>query len=138
MLESSCKVRVRYSETDQMGYVYYGNYAAYYEVARVEMLRKLGTSYKEMELSGIMMPVLELKCKYIKPARYDEELTIQVKIKEKPSTRITFHYEIYNEQNILINTGETTLVFVNIERNRPCLPSKDFEERLAPYFNSKQ
>lgn len=135
MLESTCKIRVRYSETDQMGYVYYGNYASYYEVARVEMLRDLGTSYKEMEESGIMMPVLELKCKYIKPARYDDELTIKVKIVDKPKMRITFHYEIFNEQNVLINIGETTLVFVDVKRNRPCLPSADFEQRMAPYFN---
>jgi acyl-CoA thioester hydrolase len=136
MIEYKCKVRVRYSETDQMGYVYYGNYAAYYEVARVEMLRNLGTTYKEMEESGIMMPVLELKCKYIKPAFYDEELTITVKILEKPQTRIIFHYEIYNEKEELINIGETTLVFIDIKKNRPGLPSKEFEQRLAPYFNN--
>lgn len=136
MFESSCKVRVRYSETDQMGYVYYGNYASYYEVARVEMLRSLGTSYREMEESGIMMPVLELKCKYIKPAHYDEELTINVKIIEKPKTRITFHYEIFNEQSILINVGETTLVFVDVKKNRPCLPSAEFEKLMAPYFDA--
>jgi acyl-CoA thioester hydrolase len=135
MIEYKCKIRVRYSETDQMGYVYYGNYASYYEVARVEMLRSLGTSYREMEESGIMMPVLELKCKYIKPAYYDEELTISVKILEKPQTRIKFHYEIFNEKEELINIGETTLVFVDIKRNRPGLPSEDFEQRMAPYFN---
>lgn len=135
MIEYKCKIRVRYSETDQMGYVYYGNYASYYEVARVEMLRSLGTSYREMEESGIMMPVLELKCKYIKPAYYDEELTITVKILEKPQTRIKFLYEIFNEKEELINIGETTLVFVDIKRNRPGLPSADFEQRMAPYFN---
>lgn len=135
MIEHKCKIRVRYSETDQMSYVYYGNYASYYEVARVEMLRSLGTSYREMEESGIMMPVLELKCKYIKPAYYDEELTISVKILEKPQTRIKFHYEIFNEKEELINMGETTLVFVDVKRNRPCLPSADFEQRMAPYFN---
>ena len=135
MLKSTTKIRVRYSETDQMGYVYYGNYATFYEVARVEMLRGLGMSYKDMESSGIMMPVLELKCKYIKPARYDEELTINVVVNEKPKTRITFVYEIYNEDNVLINTGETTLVFVDIKKNKPCLPSDTFEKLIAPYFN---
>src|SRR5690606_36470136 len=136
MVEHKCKIRVRYSETDQMGYVYYGNYAAYYEVARVEMLRNLGTTYKEMEESGTMMPVLELKCKYIRPARYDEELSITVKILEKPQTRIKFHYEIHNENEELINIGETALVFVNIEKNRPGLPSKEFEELMGPYFKN--
>lgn len=135
MFEYQCKIRVRYSETDQMGYVYYGNYASYYEVARVEMLRSLGTSYREMEESGIMMPVLELRTKYIKPAYYDEELTLTVRIIEKPQTRITFHYEIHNAKEELINIGHTTLVFVDVKRNRPCLPSVDFEKRLAPYFS---
>jgi acyl-CoA thioester hydrolase len=135
MIEHICKIRVRYSETDQMGYVYYGNYASYYEVARVEMLRSLGTSYKEMEENGIMMPVLELKSKYIKPAYYDEELKISVKILEKPQTRIKFQYEIFNEKEELINIGETTLVFVDIKKNRPGLPSVAFEKLMAPYFN---
>ena len=135
MIEHICKIRVRYSETDQMGYVYYGNYASYYEVARVEMLRSLGTSYREMEENGIMMPVLELKCKYIKPAYYDEELTISVKISENPQTRIKFHYEIFNEKEELINIGETTLVFVDIKKNRPGLPSAAFQKLMAAYFN---
>ncbi len=136
MIEYKCKIRVRYSETDQMGYVYYGNYASYYEVARVEMLRSLGTSYREMEESGIMMPVLELKCKYIKPAYYDEELTILVKILDKPQTRIKFQYEIFNKKEELINVGETTLVFVDIKKNRPGMPSQDFQKLMDPYFKS--
>lgn len=134
MLSFETKVRVRYSETDQMGYVYYGNYAAYYEVARVEMLRSLGTSYKAMEAGKIMMPVLELKCKYIKPARYDELITIRVTIPTKPAVRILFKYELFNEQDELINIGETTLVFIDMDKNKPCMPSQDFLDRLAPYF----
>lgn len=137
MFTFETQVRVRYSETDQMGYVYYGNYAAYYEVARVEMLRSLGTSYKEMEAGSVMMPVLELKSKYIKPARYDELITIQVKIPEKPSLRIKFEYELFNEQQELINIGETTLVFIDMKKNKPRLPPPDFTNRLAPYFDEK-
>lgn len=117
-----------------MGYVYYGNYAEYYEVARVEMLRSLGTSYKHMENNGVMMPVLDLYCKYIKPGRYDENLSITVSIKEKPGIRIKFHYEIRNEQDELINLGETTLVFVDMNSGRPRTPPDDFQVRLAPYF----
>lgn len=135
MFEFRCKVRVRYGETDQMGYVYYGNYAAYYEVARVEMLRSLGTSYREMEENGVMLPVLELKSKYIKPGRYDEELTITVKIRERPTMRIKFEYEIHNEQQELINIGETTLVFVDVKRNKPCLPPEGFNQQMAAFFN---
>ncbi len=134
MFENETKIRVRYGETDQMGYVYYGNYAEFYEVARVEMLRKLGLTYKWMEETGIMMPVLELKCKYIKPAYYDDEITIKVVIKELPSTRIVFNYELYNEKNELINLGETTLVFVNIATKRPSLGPPEFMEKIKVYF----
>jgi len=134
MFKFECEIRVRYGETDQMGYVYYGNYAQYYEVARVEMLRSLGTSYKSMEENGVMMPVLDFYSKYIKPGRYDEVLKISVMIKERPGIRIKFYYEIHNEQNELINIGETTLVFVDIEKNKPCHPPEDFKVRMAPYF----
>ncbi|MCF8284717.1 MAG: acyl-CoA thioesterase [Sphingobacteriales bacterium] len=134
MFESETKLRVRYGETDQMGYVYYGNYAEFYEVARVEMLRKLGLTYKWMEGSGIMMPVLELKCKYIKPAYYDDEITIKVIVKELPKTRIIFNYELYNEQGELINLGETTLVFVNIETKRPTVGPEEFMNKLKVFY----
>lgn len=135
MFSHSTKLRVRYAETDQMGYMYYGNYAAFYEVGRVEMLRSLGMTYKSMEDSGIMMPVLDLKCKFIKPALYDEEITINVTMAKMPSVRIHFGYELFNEKNELINLGETTLVFIDIKRNKPCLPSPDFLDRLQQFFD---
>lgn len=134
MFTHSTKLRVRYGETDQMGYMYYGNYAEWYEVGRVEMLRSLGMSYQSMEDSGIMMPVLELKCKYIKPAFYDQEITIKVSIEKMPGIRIHFLYELYNEKEELINLGETTLVFVDIAKNKPCLPSDEFLKKMEPYF----
>jgi acyl-CoA thioester hydrolase len=134
MFEYSTKLRVRYGETDQMGYMYYGNYAEFYEVGRVEMLRSLGMTYKGMEASGVMMPVLELKCKYIKPARYDEEIRIRVIMDKMPGVKIHFRYELYNEQEELINTGETLLVFVNMQTNRPCMAPADFIDRLKPFF----
>ncbi|GAA4516822.1 MULTISPECIES: acyl-CoA thioesterase [Sphingobacterium] len=129
------KVRVRYAETDQMGYVYYGNYATYYEVARTEMLRKTGFSYKELEEMGVMMPVLEMNIKYHQPAKYDDLLTIRVIIKEKPSVRIKFDYEVYNEQGVLLNTGMTQLVFVDMKRNRPCRAPEVFMKKMEPYFD---
>ncbi|MEY3679286.1 MAG: hypothetical protein RI924_1427 [Bacteroidota bacterium] len=135
MYTHTTKIRVRYGETDQMGYMYYGNYAEFYEVGRVEMLRSLGMSYQEMEDSGIMMPVLELKCKYIKPAKYDQEITVKVIIDKMPGIRIHFLYELYNESEELINLGETTLVFVDIEKNKPCLPPEEFLNKMAAYFN---
>ncbi|NGM72356.1 acyl-CoA thioesterase [Sphingobacterium sp. SGL-16] len=129
------KVRVRYAETDQMGYVYYGNYAAYYEVARTEMLRKRGFSYKELEEMGVMMPVLEMNIKYIQPAKYDELLTIKVIIREKPAVRIKFEYEVYNEAGTLLNTGTTQLVFVDMAKNRPCKAPDVFMKQMEPYFD---
>ena len=135
MFSHSTKIRVRYADTDQMGYMYYGNYAEFYEVGRVEMLRSLGMTYNSMEDSGIIMPVTELKCKYIKPALYDEEITVKVILETMPAIRIIFKYELYNEKEELINLGETTLVFLNKERNRPCMPSEHFLKRLEAYFN---
>ena len=134
MFEHSTKIRVRYGETDQMGYMYYGNYAEFYEVGRVEMLRSLGLTYSGMEQSGIKMPVLELTCRYLKPALYDEEITVKVIMDKMPGIRIHFRYELYNEKQELINKGETLLVFVNMQSNRPCLPPQDFLDRLKPFF----
>jgi acyl-CoA thioester hydrolase len=134
MYRSETTIRVRYGETDQMGYVYYGFYAMYYEVARVESLRKLGVTYKEIEAMGIIMPVIENRSKYIAPARYDEQLTVVATIREKPSVKIKFEYEIYNERKELIHTGETMLVFINKETNKPCRPPQEMERVLEPFF----
>jgi len=131
MFISETKIRVRYSETDQMGYVYYGNYASYYEVARVEMMRELGVSYKEMEERGCMMPIVELKIKFLRPAYYDDLLKVITKVTEMPNTRMSFNYEIYNEvTGKLINTGETILAFVNIAIRKPIKAPEWFLELL--------
>lgn len=135
MYKSETFIRVRYGETDQMGYVYYGNYAMYYEVARVESLRQLGLTYKELESMGVMMPVLENHSRFIAPARYDDRLRIVTTLREKPGVRIKFEYEIYNESNSLIHTGETLLVFIDMKNNRPCRPPEAMQNVLAPYFN---
>jgi len=134
MYQSETTVRVRYGETDQMGYVYYGFYAMYYEVARVESLRKLGLTYKEIEAMGIIMPVLENHSRYIAPGRYDELLRIVTTIREKPTVRINFEYEIFNEQNQLIHQGETRLAFVDQKTNRPCRPPQAMAQALEPFF----
>jgi acyl-CoA thioester hydrolase len=135
MFSHSTKIRVRYADTDQMGFMYYGNYATFYEVGRVEMLRSLGLTYKSMEESGIIMPVTDLKCRYILPALYDEEITVKVFIDKMPSLRIHFRYELYNESDDLINMGETTLVFIDQVKKKACLPSKEFLEKLSVYFD---
>jgi acyl-CoA thioester hydrolase len=134
MISHDVQVRVRYAETDRMGYVYYGNYAMYFEVARVETLRHIGSSYKELEDSGIMLPVLEYKSKFLKPAKYDDLLTIRTFIKNKPGVRIVFEYEVYNEAKTLLSTGETTLVFVNSHTGRPCNAPDHLLEMMASYF----
>ncbi|MFO7823948.1 MAG: thioesterase family protein [Cyclobacterium sp.] len=128
------KLRVRYAETDQMGYVYYGNYAAYYEVARVEALRSVGFSYKEMEANGIMMPVLENHSQFLLPGKYDELLTIRVSIREMPGIRIRFHYEIFSEAGPLIHEGETLLTFLKTDTHKPCRPPQKFMTLIRPYF----
>ena len=135
MYSHSTKIRVRYGETDQMGYMYYGNYAQYYEVGRVEMLRSLGMDYAAMEASGIMLPVLELSCKFIKPAKYDQEITVKTTVDQVPGIRIHFKYELFNEAEELINIGATTLVFVDMLKNKPCLPPEDFMNRIREWFN---
>lgn len=134
MYVSETSVRVRYAETDQMGYVYYGNYAMYYEVARVESLRQLGLTYKQLEDMGVMMPVTEHSTRYKAPARYDELLRLRTTIKEMPGVRIRFYYEIFNEQQKLINEGETQLVFVDMKTNRPCRAPQAMVDVLSPYF----
>ncbi len=127
-------IRVRYGETDQMGYVYYGNYPLYYEVGRTEMLRSVGLSYRAMEEEGILLPVHSLTIKYIEPARYDDLLTLRVMLKELPTARIHFHYELYNEQNTLLNTGETVLVFVDAQTRKPRRAPDALMKELEKYF----
>ena len=135
MYQFETKIRVRYAETDQMGFVYYGNYATYYEVARVESLRSMGITYKSLESDGILLPVLEDKSKFIRPARYDDLLTIKVTLDKLPAYRLTFTYEIFNEEGILINLGETTLVFVSKETEKPMMAPDFLINTLKPFFN---
>jgi acyl-CoA thioester hydrolase len=130
MYISESTIRVRYGETDQMGYCYYGNYAQFYEVGRVEALRNLGFSYRSLEESGIMLPVLEFKINYHKPAFYDDLLKVKTTVHEIKGARMFFTYEMFNEKNELVNSGETTLVFISKETNRPCSAPLDLAERL--------
>lgn len=135
MYQHELAIRVRYAETDQMGYVYYGNYATYYEVARVEAFRELGFPYKNLEEMGIGMPVLSLKVNYHAPAKYDDLLTITVSIPEQPRARIRFVYEIKNQDARLINSGETELVFINMETGRPVRMPVVLASLLEPHYH---
>jgi len=123
-------VRVRYAETDQMGVVYHGNYAQYFEMGRVEWLRNLGVSYADMEKQGIMLPVVSLTMNYKKPARYDDLLRVRTILKKQAGVKIEFEYEIYNENDELLTTGHAMLVFVDMKTGRPTTPPEYLKEKL--------
>ncbi|MDR6967060.1 acyl-CoA thioester hydrolase [Flavobacterium arsenatis] len=131
MREHQFTVRVRYAETDQMGVVYHGNYAQYFEMGRVEWLRNMGVSYKWMEENGIMLPVVSLNINYKKPARYDDLLRVKTIYKNQTSVKIEFEYEIYNESNELLTIGSSILVFVDMKTGRPTLPPDYINEKLS-------
>lgn len=135
MYESTTEVRVRYGETDQMGYLYYGHYALYYEVGRAEAIRQLGYTYKELEEMGIMMPVVDLHAQYFRPALYDDLITVKTILKELPeSHKIQFHSELYNEQKQLLNKGVTTLVFYDPVTKQKVNMPEELKNRLQPFF----
>ena len=134
MLIHELKIRVRYGETDQMSYVYYGNYAQYFEMGRAEWLRDLGYSYSAMEKDGILLPVLNLNVNYLKPAKYDDLLTLKTILIKKPSVKIEFNFEIYNEQNELLTTAYTKLVFLDAKKNRPVKCPEHLLEKINPLF----
>ncbi|TAN13835.1 MAG: acyl-CoA thioesterase [Chitinophagaceae bacterium] len=136
MFSTVTTIRVRYGETDQMGFLYYGNYALYYEVGRVDMIRQLGITYKELEEKGIIMPVVELKSKYIRPALYDDLITVKTILREFPSDhKISFHSELYNEKQELLNIGTTTLVFLDAATRQKISMPAVLQEKLESFFN---
>lgn len=118
MIHTTHTIRVRYAETDPMKYVYYGNYAAYFELGRVELFRSIGISYDEIEKLGIWLPVSDYNIKYLKPALYDQKLEIHTYVKKIPGVRIEFEYEIYNEEKIKITEAHTTLFFLDAATNK--------------------
>jgi acyl-CoA thioester hydrolase len=136
MYTSTTQIRVRYGETDQMGYLYYGFYALYYEQGRAEAIRQLGFTYKELEQQGIMMPVIEMNAKYKRPALYDDLITVKTSVKElnRDSPQIQFHSELYNEAGKLLNEGVVTLVFVDSNTKKKINLPEILVEKLAPYF----
>lgn len=137
MFFKEVKIRIRYAETDRMGYAYYGNYATYFEVARVEAMRALGIPYKKLEDEGIILPVAEFHVKYKKPAYYDDEITVKVTIKEIPKIRFRFDYETYNSEGDLLNSAFTELVFVNKDTGRPMVIPDHIRTKISPYFISE-
>jgi len=134
MFSFETKIRVRYAETDKMGYVYYGNYATYFEVARVEALRSLGIHYKKMEDDGIMLPVLSYSVKFFKPAFYDDELIIKLFVKELPNTRIHFYFETYNSKEEHLNNAEVVLVFVDSQKSKPQIAPQEIIAKFQTFL----
>lgn len=138
MIRSETKIRVRYGETDQMGYAYYGIYAQYYEVGRVEAMRLLGFSYKDVEERGILLPVIDYSIHYNRPAYYDDEITVVTLLKDRPTGfRLPFEYECYNAAGQLLNTGKVTLVCVDKTSARPCKLPEWFSSAFAPFFEQE-
>lgn len=138
MIRSETKIRVRYGETDQMGYAYYGVYAQYYEVGRVEAMRLIGFSYKEIEAKGVLMPVVDYSISYKKPAFYDDEITVVTYIKEMPKgVKLSFEYECFNSDGELLNHGKVVLVCVSKSTNKVTGIPSWLEDSLKPFFNLK-
>jgi acyl-CoA thioester hydrolase len=130
-------LRVRYGDTDQMGYVYYGNYGYYYEQARSEAIRAAGLPYKKLEEAGVMMPITRMNIKYIKPALYDDLLSIHTFVPEIPGKMVVFHYKIYNEANELLNVGETHLIFVDAVTRKMIYAPEILLEKIRGFYTDK-
>src|SRR5664279_4144179 len=135
MFVTETQIRVRYAETDQMNVVYYGNYAQYFEVARAESIRNLGFTYKEMEIAGVMMPVVEMQTKYLRPAHYDDLLTIKTTLRELPTDhRIVFEHEVFNQEKKLLTMGKVILYFVKIGTFEKTQMPESLRSLLQIYF----
>jgi acyl-CoA thioester hydrolase len=136
MFTTQTQIRVRYAETDQMGVVYHGHYFQYFEVARAESIRQLGFTYADMERMGIIMPVIEVQCRYLRPALYDDLLTIQVTLRELPvHHKIEFHQEVFNEKNELLATGRVVLYFMEAKTMKRTVMPEQLLQKLQPYFS---
>lgn len=134
MLTTRFPYRVLYVDTDQMGVMYHGNYTRLYEIGRSEMVRDLGLPYNELEKAGVSMPVVSVNARYLRSAFYDELLTIETSVKELPGARIVFLHRVYNPKEELIHSAEVTLVFLNMETNRPCRPPQMLVDLMKEYF----
>ncbi len=139
MFTAETHIRVRYGEVDQMGFLYYGNYALYYEVGRAEMIRDAGYPYSEMEKDGTIMPVVKMNAKFLKPARYDELIRVETKLSElRVHPFITFEHKLFNEQNELLHKAEVTLTFYNpVTQKRVPMPER-LKQFLRPYFPASE
>ncbi len=135
MFAAENQIRIHYALTDQMGVVYHGHYAQFYEIGRAEWLRKLDYSYKDIEASGVIMPVVDIHSRFLRPAKYEDLITVKTTLKELPlHHKVVFHHEIYNEQGDLLNTGDVTLYFMQANDMKRCEMPQVLKEKLLPYF----
>lgn len=135
MYITKTSIRIHYALTDQMGVVYHGHYAQFYEIGRTEAIRQLGFTYKDIEAMGIIMPVVDIHSKFLRPAKYDDLITVVTTLREMPvHHKILFHSEIYNEQALLLNSGDVTLYFMESETMTRCAMPTTLNNKLAPYF----
>lgn len=135
MYTTETQIRVHYALTDQMGVVYHGHYAQFYEIGRSEAIRHLGFTYKDVEAMGIIMPVVDIHSRFLRPAKYDDLLTVKTTLSELPTHhKIVFHSEIYNEAGALLNTGDVTLYFMEAKQMKRCGIPEAFREKLDKYF----
>lgn len=137
MFKSTSEIQIRYDEVDKMGYVYHGNYAKYYHISRTEMMRNIGFSDKELEGYNIIMPIIALNIKYLKPILYDDIITITTTVKQIPDSRMVFFHEVRNTENRLINSAVSTAVFVDMETRMPMRAPEFIVNKLKPYFEDE-
>ncbi len=137
MITSVNEIQIRYDEVDKMGYVYHGNYAKYYHISRTELFRKLGFSDKKLEEMNIIMPIIELNIRYIKPIYYDDIINITTFLKHIPSTRMKFYHEVKNSDDELINEANSTAVFVDMETRVPMRVPEFIVNKIKTYFEDE-
>ena len=136
MFTTETQIRVRYAETDQMGVVYHSNFFPYFESARAESIRQLGFTYADMEKMGVIMPVVDVHCRYLRPAKYDDLLTIKTILKELPTHhKIEFHHEVFNEQNELLAVGKIILYFMEAKTMKKTIMPELLLNKLQSYFS---
>ncbi|MES2776786.1 MAG: thioesterase family protein [Bacteroidota bacterium] len=139
MFTASTQIRVHYALTDQMGVVYHGHYAQFFEIGRTEAIRKLGFTYKEIEAMGIIMPVVDLHTKFLRPVKYDELITVKITLRELPiHHKVVFHSEVFNEENQLCTAGDVTLYFMEAATMKRCEMPDALKEKLFPYFITEE
>jgi acyl-CoA thioester hydrolase len=135
MFSTETQIRIHYALTDQMGVVYHGHYAQFYEIGRAEWLRTLNYSYKDVEAMGVIMPVVDIHSRFLRPARYEDLITVKTVLRELPlHHKIVFHHEIYNQHDDLLNTGDVTLYFMEAKTMKRCEMPAVLKEKVAPYF----